>query len=94
MTVVKNTQGGIGTEYDSATAVCPASAPYVLSGEAVSIPPAGALTVSEPYDFTTGTPVTGAEVSGDTYGWQMEIPQGSQSTAANGGMTVYAVCSA
>ena len=94
VTVVKNTQGGIGTEYDSATAVCPASAPYVLSGEAVSIPPAGALTVSEPYDFTTGTPVTGAEVSGDTYGWQMEIPQGSQSTAANGGMTVYAVCSA
>jgi hypothetical protein len=94
VTVVKNTQGGIGTEYDSATAVCPASAPYVLSGEAVSIPPAGALTVSEPYDFTTGTPVTGAEVSGDIYGWQMEIPQGSQSTAANGGMTVYAVCSA
>jgi hypothetical protein len=27
VTVVKNTQGGIGTEYDSATAVCPASAP-------------------------------------------------------------------
>jgi hypothetical protein len=94
VTVVKNTQGGIGTEYDSATAVCPASAPYVLSGEAVSIPPAGALTVSEPYDFTTGTPVTGAEVSGDTYGWQMEIPQGSQSTAAKGGLDVYAICSA
>ena len=94
MTVVTNPDTGIGTENDSATAVCPASAPYVLSGEAVSIPPAGALTVSEPYDFTTGTPVTGAEVSGDMDGWQTEIPQGSQSTAANGGLTVYAVCSA
>jgi hypothetical protein len=52
------------------------------------------LTVSEPYDFTTDTPVTGTEVSGDMYGWRMEIPQGSQSTATNGGMNVYAVCSA
>jgi hypothetical protein len=49
---------------------------------------------SEPYDFTAGTPVTGAEVSGDIYGWRALIPQGSQSTAANGGLTVYAVCSA
>jgi hypothetical protein len=94
VTVATNTQGNIGTEYDWADARCPASAPYVLSGEAFSIPPAGPLTVSEPYDFTTGTPVTGAEVSGDMYGWRMEIPQGTQSTAANGGMTVYAICSA
>jgi hypothetical protein len=94
VTVVTNTQGNIGTQYDWADARCPASAPYVLSGEAVSAPPAGPLTVSEPYDFTTGTPATGAEVSGDLYGWRMEIPQGSQSTLTNGGMTVYAVCSA
>ena len=92
VTVATNTQGNIGTEYDWADARCPASAPYVLSGEAVST--AGPLTASEPYDFTAGTPVTGAEVSGDVYGWRMVIPQGSQSTAANGGMTVYAVCSA
>ena len=92
VTVATDTQGNIGTQYDWADARCPASAPYVLSGEAVST--AGPLTASEPYDFTTGTPVTGAEVSGDVYGWRMVIPQGSQSTAANGGMTVYAVCSA
>ena len=92
VTVATNTQTNIGTEDDWADARCPASAPYVLSGEAVST--AGPLTASEPYDLTAGTPVTGAEVSGDMYGWRAVIPQGSQSTAANGGLTVYAVCSA
>jgi hypothetical protein len=27
------------------------------------------------------------------YGWRAVIPQGLQSTAANGGLTVYVVCS-
>jgi hypothetical protein len=103
VTVVTDTQGNIGIDYDFAAAECPASAPYVLGGDASSIPPAGALTASEPYDFTAGaavngtntlTPFTGTEVSGDRYGWVETIPQGSQSTAANGGMDVYAICSA
>ncbi len=102
-TVVTNTQGNIGVDYDFATAECPASAPYVLGGDASSIPPAGALTASEPYDFTTGatvngtntlTPFTGTEISGDRYGWVATSPQGSGSTAANGGLDVYAICSA
>jgi len=102
VTVVTNTQGNIGVDYDFATAECPASAPYVLGGDASSIPPAGALTASEPYDFTTGatvngtntlTPFTGTEVSGDRYGWVATTPQGSGSTAANGGLDVYAICS-
>jgi hypothetical protein len=94
VTVATNHQTNIGTQNDWADATCPASAPYVLSGEAVSAPPAGPLTASEPYDFTAGTVFTGAEVSGHVYGWRAVIPQGSQSTAANGGLTVYAVCSA
>ena len=74
-----------------------------MGGYAISVPPAGALTASEPYDFTTGTPVnetgtltpfTGAEVSGDTYGWVATMPYGSQSTGLNGGLDVYAICSA
>ena len=100
MTVVA---GGtaIGSDYDFSGAECPASAPYLVGGNAVSIPPAGTLTASEPYDFTTGaavngtnalTPDTGAEVSGDRYGWVATIPQGSQSTGANGGLTAYAIC--
>jgi hypothetical protein len=103
VTVVTDGDSNVGDDYDFATAECPASAPYVLGGDASSIPPAGALTASEPYDFTTGatvngtntlTPFTGAEVSGDRYGWVATIPQGSQSTAANGGLDVYAICSA
>ena len=67
----------------------------------MSIPPAGALTLSGPYDFTTGAAVngtnaittfSGAEVRGDRYGWVAEIPQGTQSTGAKGGLDVYAVC--
>lgn len=103
MIVVPNSQGSIGVDYDFAVAECPASAPYVVGGYAVSAPPAGAITASGPYDFTAGapingtntfTPFTGAQVPGDIYGWVMTIPQGSQSTAANGGMSVYAVCTA
>ena len=103
VTVVTDGDSLIGEDYDFATAECPASAPYVVGGDASSIPPAGALTASEPYDFTTGatvngtnalTPFTGAEVSGDVYGWVAEIPQGSQSTYAKGGLDVYAICSA
>ena len=103
VTVVTDGDSYIGDDYDFATAECPASAPYVLGGGASSIPPAGALTASEPYDFTTGavvngtnalTPFSGTEVSGDRYGWVATSPQGSQSTAANGGLDVYAVCSA
>jgi len=103
VTVVTDGDSYIGVDYDFAGAECPASAPYVLGGHASSIPPAGALTASEPYDFTTGatvngtntlTPFTGTEVSGDRYGWVATIPQGSQSTAAKGGLDVYAICSA
>jgi hypothetical protein len=103
VTVVSDGDSYIGVDYDFATAECPASAPYLLGGDASSFPPAGALTASEPYDFTTGTtvngtntltPFTGTEVSGDRYGWVATIPQGSQSTAANGGLDVYAICSA
>ncbi len=103
VTVVTDGDSAIGDDYDFAGAECPASAPYVLGGDASSIPPAGALTASEPYDFTTGatvngtntlTPFTGPEVSGDRYGWVATIPQGSQSTAAKGGLGVYAICSA
>jgi hypothetical protein len=94
VTVVTDGDSYIGTQYDVAAAECPASAPYVLGGSAVSVPPAGSLTVSEPYNFTTSTVATGAEVSGDVYGWQAEIPQGSQSTDTDGGLFVYAVCSA
>jgi hypothetical protein len=93
VTVVPGGDTGIGTQYDAAEAQCPASAPYVLGGDAVSVPPAGSLIESGPYDFTTGTPVTGAEVSGDAYGWRAEIPQGSQSTGVNGGLDMYAICS-
>ena len=103
VTVVTDGDSSIGDDYDFATAECPASAPYVLGGDASSIPPAGALTASEPYDFTTGAtvngtntlaPFTGTEVSGDRYGWVATIPQGSQSTITNGGLDVYAICSA
>ena len=85
MTVVTDGDSLIGDDYDLATAECPASAPYVLGGSAVSIPPAGALTASEPYDFTAGAAVngtnpitpntafTGTEVSGDRYGWVATI---------------------
>ena len=66
VTVATNTQTNIGTEYDWADARYPASAPHVLSREAVST--AGPLTASKPYDFTAGTAVTGAEVSGGMYG--------------------------
>jgi hypothetical protein len=103
MTVVTDGDSEIGVDYNFATAECPASAPYVVGGNAVSAPPAGALTASEPYDFTTGAPVngtnaltpfTGAEVSGRIYGWVATTPQGSQSTLAKGGLDVYAICSA
>jgi hypothetical protein len=103
VTVVTDGDSSIGGDYDFASAECPASAPYVVGGNAVSAPPAGALTASEPYDFTTGAPVNGtntltpfigAEVSGDRYGWVATIPQGSQSTFAKGGLDVYAICSA
>ena len=103
VTVVTDDDSEIGNDYNFAGAKCPASAPYVVGGSAVSAPPAGALTASEPYDFTTGAPVngvnaltpfTGAEVSGDIYGWVATVPQGSQSTLAKGGLDVYAICSA
>ncbi len=92
----------IGTDYNFGVAECPASEPYLLGGGASSIPTAGALTASEPYDFTTGAAVngtnalttqfSGAEVSGDVYGWAATSPQGSQSTGTDGGLLVYAVC--
>jgi Collagen triple helix repeat (20 copies) len=94
VTVVQSGDTGIGTQYDAADAQCPASAPYVLGGDAWSVAPAGPVIETGPYDFTTDTQVTGAEVPGDMYGWRAEIPQGSQSTAANGGLYMYAICSA
>ena len=94
VTVVQSGDTGIGTQYDAADARCPASAPYVLGGDAWSVAPAGPVIETGPYDFTTDTQVTGAEVPGDMYGWRAEIPQGSQSTAANGGLYMYAICSA
>jgi hypothetical protein len=103
VTVVTDGDSYIGDDYDFATAECPASAPYVVGGEASSVGGAGGLTASVPYDFTTGLPVngtnpitgfTGAEVSGDAYGWVGTIPYGSQTTGLDGGLTVYALCSA
>jgi hypothetical protein len=94
VTVVQSGDTGIGTQYDAADARCPASAPYVLGGDAWSVAPAGPVIETGPYDFTTDTQVTGAEVPGDQYGWRAEIPQGSQSTASNGGLYMYAICSA
>ena len=79
----------------------PCQRPVPCRGCRVSIPPAGALTLSWLLDFTTGAAVngtnaittfSGAEVRGDRYGWVAEIPQGTQSTGAKGGLDVYAVC--
>ena len=101
LTVVTDADSLIGEDYNFAVAECPVNAPYLVGGDGVSIPPAGALTLSGPYDFTTGAAVngtnaittfSGAEVRGDRYGWVAEIPQGTQSTGAKGGLDVYAVC--
>jgi hypothetical protein len=94
VTGVQSGDTRIGTQYDAANARCPASAPYVLGGDAWSVAPAGPVIETGPYDFTTDTQVTGAEVPGDIYGWRAEIPLGSQSTAANGGLYMYAICRA
>lgn len=48
---------------------CPSSNPYVIGGGGDASDNPGGLGGSEPWDFTTGGPISGAENSTDTYGW-------------------------
>jgi hypothetical protein len=90
VTVVYNPQTSIGTQYIAADARCPATAPYVIGGSAVSSN-GEILTQDAPYDFTTNAPVTaGTEPTGDLLGWRATEPLGPSTPE----MIVTAICSA
>jgi hypothetical protein len=90
VTVVYNPQTSIGTQYIAADARCPATAPYVIGGSAVSSN-GETLTQDTPYDFTTNAPVTaGTEPTGDLLGWRATEPLGPSTPE----MIVTAICSA
>jgi Collagen triple helix repeat (20 copies) len=65
---------------------CPNSAPYVLYGQGHTDE---SNLFGQPWDVTTHSALSGPEVSGDVYGWEVIVPSGGGQGAVSG----FAVCS-
>ncbi len=65
---------------------CPNSAPYVLYGQGHTDE---SNLFGQPWDVTTNSALSGPEVSGDVYGWEVTVPSGGGQGAVSG----FAVCS-
>ena len=85
-TVVSN------TARNSVLAQCPAAEPFVVGGGGGDETSSGIpLSVSDPWDITHGTPLSGIEQIGGLYGWEV-VTSVINGNDANNLVTAFAIC--